>query len=67
MAHKLRDKRNTRYGWLVKLHPTGTFTLQGASSFLDGLTLTLAANGCRGKVFAFHFFVKYKCVAFFIA
>jgi len=39
--HKLRHRRNTRYGWLVKPCPTGTYTLKDASSFLDALTLLL--------------------------
>ncbi|MFT4763977.1 MAG: hypothetical protein ACI9OH_001069 [Oleispira sp.] len=39
--HKLRHRRNTRYGWWVKPYPTGTYTLQDASSFLDALTLLL--------------------------
>ena len=29
----LRHRRNTRYGWVVRPYPTGTFTLQGAPSF----------------------------------
>ncbi|MFT4764821.1 MAG: hypothetical protein ACI9OH_001923, partial [Oleispira sp.] len=37
----LRHRRNTRYGWWVKPYPTGTYTLQDASSFLDALTLLL--------------------------
>ena len=35
--YTLRHRRNTRYGWLVKPYPTGTFTLQDASR----LNLTL--------------------------
>src|SRR5690606_22680533 len=30
---KLRAARKTRYGWLAKPYPTGTFTLQVARSF----------------------------------
>jgi hypothetical protein len=40
---RLRAMRNTRYGWLAKPYPTGTYTgaasrLQDASSLLDALT-----------------------------
>ncbi len=31
--HPLRHRRNTRYGWLARPFPTGTFTLQDAPSF----------------------------------
>ena len=35
---RLRAMRKTRYGWLAKPYPTGTYTLQDASSLLDALT-----------------------------
>ncbi len=31
--HRLRHRRNTRYGWLARPYPTRTFTLQDAPSF----------------------------------
>ena len=35
---KFRHRRNTRYGWLARPYPTGTFTLQDSTSFLVALT-----------------------------
>jgi len=34
----LRIGRKTRYGWLAKPYPTGTFTLQDTPSFLGAIT-----------------------------
>ena len=42
---KLRTTRKTRYRWLARPYPTGTFTLQDASSLLDALTLTISGFG----------------------
>jgi len=48
--HPLRHRRNTRYGWLAKPYPTGTFTLQDAPSFAwrDNAT-----SNCRSELAAF--------------
>ena len=35
---KLRHRRNTRYGWVARPCPTGTFTLKDLTSFLVALT-----------------------------
>ena len=42
----LRNGRKTRYGWLAKPYPTGTFTLQDTPSFLGAITPEIS-GGCR--------------------
>jgi RNA-directed DNA polymerase len=41
----LRRTRNTRYGWLARPCPTGTFTLQDASSFACRTNIKLTGRG----------------------
>ena len=41
----LRNGRKTRYGWLAKPYPTGTFTLQDTPSFLGAITIEINRKG----------------------
>ena len=50
--HPLRHKRNTRYGWLAKPFPTGTYTLQDAPSFAWRSNVAICGNlrGAKQRV-----------------
>ncbi len=50
--HQLRHKCNTRYGWLVKPFPAGTFTLQDAPSFAWRTNAVLTEKIYDGGFFA---------------
>ncbi len=51
-SYDLRPPRNTRYGWLAKPCPTGTFTLQEAPSFAWRTNDQLSGTNCTNVVLA---------------
>ena len=49
---QLLNKINTRYGWLVRPYPTGTFTLQDTLSFAQRDNVQLSRISCDGGLCA---------------
>ena len=47
---QLLNKINTRYGWLVKPYPTGTFTLQDTLSFAQRDNAKFSRVSCGGRL-----------------
>ena len=45
---RLRHGRKTRYGWVARPYPTGTFTLQETPSFLGAITPGFRRRGREG-------------------